>query len=172
MLIEKNNSPYTIIQEKLRSKAQKLASTLLKTEACEEIKATQNIALETAGLKPTLQAFSEEESLFMLLEVEKNIADLEDEIKSAEEDKKPHLKKGLEHFTVLKNGLCLARVNSQLSHQLRRNDEKEKSWNPHACTSEKVSAYGFEGTQRHRLAWFVNFQAPDELPTHEAALEA
>lgn len=169
-LISSSKSPYTIIQKKLSATAHKKADDLLlngdlhQGENKASTRAEHLLGLELAHLRPQQGKWTEEESLEMLLEVEKVMTSLQADLKdeSLTQVQRENVQRGLKHYQTIHEGLSLARTNLRTSHQLIRSNPEEKSYNPHSCSSDKVKAYGFAGTQRHRLAWFVNRSAAIE----------
>lgn len=68
----------------------------------------------------------------------------------------PYLKDQLVKLQQVKKGLDVAVRGNPLAHQLKRANEEEKSYNPHATPADKLVAYGLKGTARNALSMFVN----------------
>lgn len=171
-IVLSSNSPYHLIQEKLHDKAKEQASRLQNEETDENLQAHIGLGVSVANLGQSDSSWTEEESLDMLLKLENVISDIEKDLKapSLSDSEALQLQQELKQLQAIQKGLNLARVGTLLAHQVRRINPEERRWNPHACSPDKIAPYGFNGTQRDRLAWFVNQSPLDENPKEKSTL--
>lgn len=158
------NSPYQIIQNKLTAMARDKANDIRRNQRTEEnLNAHQLLGLEVANLLEERNGWTEEESLNMLKELESVISELTNKLSQVDliSAEKPTMEHELKQFQAIHEGLSLVRSHSQTSHQVIRANPAERSWNPHACSPDKLKTYGYNGTLRDRLAWFINRTEPD-----------